>query len=490
VAVAQSTLTRSHRLPNSRPSRRTLASLRYVSLAWAFGATWMYITTGAALTRFAKLLEMPEYGYGFLAALPFAGTLLQLPSSYIVERYGHRKKLFLVSGIIHRALWAGVAAIPFFVPLSSAWLVLLAMVGVSGLAAHVSSPAVAAWLGDMCPRALRGRYFSRRMQLGQFTGLMATVLVGVVLDRADVLGPDALKWSLCALLAAAGFTGTVDFLILAFVKDPPTSPPDREVRFWSVVRVPLADANFRRYLGFAATFTFAVGYIGQYIWLYVFDVVRMNNLQANILLVAVPLVLSMACVPAWGRMIDKVGRRPALTIAGALVITGGAAWILVTPHNWGLGYPIAMISMFGYPGLELASWNLLLGLTTNPTTRRQNSAYLAVNSVVVAIAGVLSGLFGAAIARWLGDWHGPLFGWPLTYHGVLFLISGAGRFLSLFWLRGLRDEGAWATRDAARLVAANLYSNTQQALLLPARRLGRLTRRSYHWATRAVARHP
>ena len=92
---------------SSPPSTRS--SLRLVTLAWVFGAAWMYITTGAALTRFAQWLDMPKFGFGLLAALPFAGALSQLPASYMVERYGGRKRTFLIAGIIHRALWLAIA---------------------------------------------------------------------------------------------------------------------------------------------------------------------------------------------------------------------------------------------------------------------------------------------------------------------------------------------------------------------------------------------
>jgi hypothetical protein len=135
--------------------------------------------------------------------------------------------------------------------------------------------------------------------------------------------------------------------------------------------------------------------------------------------------------------------------------------------------------MFAFPGLELANLNLLFGLTRTPGTRRQNSAYMAVNSVAVAVAGVLSGLFGGLVARALEDWSGTLFGWPLTYHGLLLLISSALRALSLVWLIGIRDEGAHSTRMAIRHVRVNIYSNVQQAFLMPARRLGTLRRNSF-----------
>ena len=73
-------------------------------VAWTFGAAWLYLTTGAVFTRYAKLLHMPAFGYGLLAAVPFAGALMQLPVSYFITRYGHRKSIFITVGAFHRLM--------------------------------------------------------------------------------------------------------------------------------------------------------------------------------------------------------------------------------------------------------------------------------------------------------------------------------------------------------------------------------------------------
>ena len=107
---------------------------------------------------------------------------------------------------------------------------------------------------------------------------------------------------------------------------------------------------------------------------------------------------------------------------------------------------------------------------------RQGSAYVAINSLVAALAGILSGLFGGAIAELLSDWQGTLLGWPLTYHGVLFLISGVLRLAALLWVVRLEDTRAYGTRAALRYMGTNLYSNLQQAVFIPGRLLGWLGR--------------
>lgn len=439
----------------------------------------MYITTGATLTRAAQLFGMPAMGFGLLAALPYLASLMQVPASYVMEKYGYRKPIFLVCGLIHRGLWFAIAAIPWVFAPEDWWIALLILLGTSSLLGHASSPGVMAWFGDVIPRPVRGRYFSRRMQAGQLTGLMATLLVGWALDRAGLVGEHALRATVGALFAIAATLGVIDYLLLVRLPDPNPDPPSPNLNLLSMIKTPLADRVFRRYLGFNMTLTFSLGYVGQFIWLYVFDVVGMTNAQANLMLVGIPLVISMVSVRLWGNLIDKYGRLPVLVVSGLLIIFGGAPWVFVTKENWWAGYSVTILSMLAFPGLDLANLNLLLGLTRTPGTRRQSSAYLAVNSVAIALAGMLSGLFGGFVARSLEDWSGSLFGWPLTYHGVLLLISSALRGLSLLWLIGVKDQGAYSTRMAIRQFGANVYSNLQQAFLLPARRLGGMRRNTF-----------
>ena len=450
------------------------ASLRLVTFAWMFGAAWMYITTGAVLTRFAQWLEMPKFGFGVLAALPFAGALLQLPTSYMVERHGGRKRTFLIAGIAHRALWVAIALIPWWATGERGWPALLFVFGLSSVLANVAAPTVLAWLADLVPGRIRGRYFSRRLQIGQMVGLVATLIIGYGLDQADRLGEPTLLNTLMVALCISSICGVLDFVLLSRIDDSQTHRPNPHLTIKELLRGPLADCNFRRFLGFTATLTFAIGFIGQFVWLYVFDVVQMSNMQANLMLVAVPLLVQMVTFPLWGRLTDRLGQRPVLIIAGLLVINGASAWIFVTPDHWWLGYTAVLLTTAAWPGVELGNLNLLLGMSRSQGEGRGRSAYIAINSVVVAVAGVASGLFGGLLAEILETWQGSLFGWPLTYHGVLFLVSALLRLVAVGWVCSLTEPGAAGTRAAIRYIMSHVYSNMQQAIFMPTRRLGAL----------------
>lgn len=461
--------------PGAAAARSLRSALRPVTLAWVFGATWMYIVMGAAMTQFATLLHLPKFGFGILASLPFAGALAQLPASYLIERYGHLKALFITTGLIHRALWIVVALIPWALPQPWWWPALLVVIAVSWLFGQMVGPAWVAWMADLVPARIRGRYFSRRTQIGQFVGLIVTVATGVALDAAKAAGNERLMLTISLALALAGVMGMVD--LLCFLRVPCRAQPSSERVSWSsLVRGPLANPSFRWFLGFTATLTFGIGYLSQFIWLYLFEEVGLSNTRANTMLVLGPLVVLMVCYPMWGRLLDRLGRKPVLLIAGLVNgVFGSVAWIFVTKDQWVIGYGLAMIATAAWPGVEAANFNLLLNLTTE-SGRGQRSAFVAINSLVAALAGILSGLFGGLLAEALANWRGTLCGWPLTYHGVLFLISGALRVLALGWLVKLQDKKAWTTQAALRYISTNLYSNLQTTVFTPVRLLQRLSR--------------
>jgi len=439
----------------------------------------MYIITGAVLTQFAKQLGMSKIGFGVLAALPFAGCLFQLPLSYIIERYGHRKKLFIGLGMVHRTLWLAVAAIPWLLPVPARAHGMIVVVAFSWAVGQMVGPAWVSWMADLVPERIRGRYFSRRSQVGQAVGLVTTLLIGFVLDRATARGPEALLKAAAGGLAVAAVFGICDFLFFLPVAEPVRRTPDRNVSWRHLLLPPLADRNFRRFLVFTALLTFSIGYINQFVWLYVLDVVGMSNMGANAMLVLIPLVTFLFMYPVWGRLIDRVGRKPVLIVCTFLFVQGAGAWVFISREHWLAGFTMVTIGTLMWPGIDLAYFNVLLGLSTAQEGQQERGAHVAINSTVVAIAGIASGLFGGLLAQALESWRGSFLGQPLTYHGVLFLIASGVRLLAALWLVKLEEPGAHTTRSALRYMGASLYSNLQQAMFVPGRLLWQMGRWTY-----------
>ncbi|MEI6807865.1 MAG: MFS transporter, partial [bacterium] len=440
---------------------------------------WLYIIASAVFTRYGQLLGLTKFEFGLLAALPFAASVIQVPVSYLVERFGHHKAVFVIGGMLHRATWVLIALIPMMLP-HDLWAVgLLTLVFLSAALGSVPVPVWYTWMGELVPASIRGRYFSRRTQIGQVVGLAVTLAVGFLLDLAVKMGPMAVLETAMILMAVAGLMGMCDFLFFLPVRPPSKPQPDTRVAVKDMLFQPLADRNFRYFLGFTATMTFGTVFLGQFLWLYVFDVLKATNTRANSLLVLIPLIVTMISVSIWGRLMDRFGRKPVLIICGLMVVLGSIAWIFVTPTLMWPGYIMVVVATFAWPGIELANFNILLGMCESLRGRKYRMGYIVVFNMVGAIAGCSSGIFGGAIAEWLKDWHGTLLGFQLTYHGVLFIVSGGLRLAALAWLIGLVDERAYGARETLRYMANELFSNLQQAAAVPFRLAGLVGRWTY-----------
>jgi len=456
--------------PNNAPADSAPLKVREamwrLRVAWMFGAACMHITTGVALNLYAtQVMRMDLFWLGVLGALPLMGAVTALPTSYFLARFGHRKRIFLIAGIAYRSMWVPIALIPWVLPQAWWWRALLVLHALASLATHVMSPAVLSWFADVIPARVRGRFFSVWSQGGAIVGLLVGQFVAWLLDHA--MSQEALTRTISVAFAAAAVLGVIDFLWLLPIPDVGHKANPR-ITLRELFREPLADRSFRCYLGFSATRILSIGFLGQYIWLYLFEVVRVTRSTANVMVVVMPMLVAILVVRAWGRLVDRWGCKPTLLVGTVLVLHGAAAWVFVTPeHPWG-GYAGVLVSVAAWSGVEVASFNLMLRMSASHGGRRQGSAYLALNSVTIAAAAALSGVLGGTVANWLGrDWSGSLLGLPLTYHGVLFLISSGLRFLALPWLILLQEPEARPTWAAVQYVFAGAFARLRLLVLSP-----------------------
>ena len=460
--------------------------LRVITTAWFFGAVWMFIILGATLSQYAKALGAPEWGFGIIAAAPFVGALARLPASYILERFGNRRRIFLATLTFSRLLWVLAAAIPWIMPESTRpywWVMMAGTLIVSWLMDAIGGTAWMNWMADVVPPRLRGRYFAFRQKATRPVVLIVMLAVGWLLDmaqQASTVEPGLLLTMTSAILMLAGLLGVLDIQCFTRLPDPAPPPPRRDVPWLSRLRQPLADRNFRRYLAYNFTFTLGMGFMGAYVVRYVLDVAQLSNMMAILMLGAVPMLVTALVYTFWGRMVDRFGRRPVLVLAGVLVIAGPWGWFLVTPEHWLLGYTLTLISPLAFAGIEVANFNMILSLSSDGSGRKGaaarapqvgGSAFVALHSLAVAAGGILSGLLGAAVAGAIPGFHlaVPALGLEWTYHHVLLAISALLRGVALCIAMTLIEPGAAPVSAAARHLLATLRSQPLRLLALPER---------------------
>ncbi|MCE9591115.1 MAG: MFS transporter [Planctomycetes bacterium] len=462
--------------------------LRVITVAWLYGAFWLSTVNGAALAKFQIEMGTPQWAYGILSALPYLGCLCQLPMVFLQPRLGHRKEVFIVSVLIGRLMWVVAAAVPWVLPHAREWwwplMTAAFLLGWAGN--NAGSPAWMDWMADVIPKRLRGRYFAVRSRLGQFVSMAATLGIGVLLNLVDGDGSPGLMLKVCSgVLAIAGLMGALDILMFRRVPDQFRPDTNDQPGAWESMKEVFADKNYMRYMGFVFTLYLAIGFIQQYIWLYMLGEIHYSPWRANLLLIAVPVLVQACMYGAWGRLIDRLGRKPALLIAGVFVVNGAWGWLLVGHGGWPfelfgyecsglsiIGYAVAVSAMVAWPGAELAMLNVVMGMAGTRDGRRNGNAYVAVNYLALAAGGILSGFLGGFVAGALENlrWMIPLLGIPLTYHGVLFILSAGLRGAALLFIVAMTEPRAARTRDAMRYVTFNLYSNAVEVMTnLPGR---------------------
>lgn len=474
------------------PSTRN--QLRLVTVAWMFGAVWMMVASGLPVNVFTKQLGAPEWGYGLLAAMIFFGALMRVPASYIIERYGKRREIFLITLSASRMLWIAAGLMPFmlsremFTPLTEAlvaygfslhevtsngdirWIIMLSWVllawGLDGL----GNPCWMHWMNDVIPRRVRGRYFAIRDLSTKPILILALPLIGVLMDAIDptrdlgmlvdvpVVGvgltwlagycaanPDAIILITGMLVAFAGLLGVLDIQFFHLIPDQPH--PGQKMKFMHWVggmAGTLRDRAFLLFLAYTAVFMLAMGFLGQYVFRFVDDRAQFSNIGIMVLVGVVPMAIGAFGAIFWGSLIDRIGYKPALVIAGTLIVMGPWGWFIVTPQQWVLGYLMTCISPFAFSGVNLAAFNMVLARAGSRTgdKRAGSSSYVAMHGLVWATAGIGSGLLGAFVAGQIEGFELaiPVMGAVLTYHHVLFVISSGLRATAMLLSLGLPSE--------------------------------------------------
>lgn len=470
-----------------RPSDGLRQSLRLILVAWVFGAFWQWTVSGAAMTRFAIGLDTPIWAFGLLAMIPPLAGILQLPASLLLERFGRRKAVFLVTMTISRAMWVLIAAIPWLLPGSREiwWPMLMVAVLISWATAHLAVPAWMNWMADIVPTKVRGRYFGKRNRLGQVVGIIATIGIGFLMDGSDQLShwvsmdsSQLMMVTTSAIIAFAGLLGVLDIQCFTRVPDAKT-PPVREEIHWAVfLSRPLKDRSFRYFLSFNFFLWMGIGSMGQYLWLYLFDVLKVSNQTANMLLVALPLVGFALTFPLWGRLIDRVGCRPVLLICAFLSALGPLGWVMIQPGMIWPGYILVFATIMIWPGVEIASFNLLLGMAGSA---KGGGAYVACNALAVGLGGICSGVIASIIAACFVDlsWAIPSLHIVVTYHTLIILASFVVRIIAVPLALKIEEPKAHKTQQVIKYMSTTLHSNFRTFMLQPNRMMSQMVRRTY-----------
>jgi MFS family permease len=316
-----------------------------------------------------------------LGAMPFAGHVLQLPAAALTARFGARR-VALAAVAISRQAYLPLVVVPFLpVPLPAARALLLGAAAVHQGVGIVCNNGWVAWMGEIVPPRVRGRYFGRRTAIATLAAALSGIGVGALLDRA----PGGRAATLSALAVLTCLTGALSTVLMARQHGGLSrSARARRAAFAAVldVRAPRRWAKLQAVCGLASGL--AVPFFGVF-------VLRDRGLGFAFLAAygAVGALARMVAAPAWGRRMDRQrGARSVVVAGNAIAVAGPLLWIASARAGAGLLLVEGALGGIAAAATNVAGLVVPLSLSDDATR--------PVYSAVFAVAGGLAFAGGAA----------------------------------------------------------------------------------------------
>ncbi len=398
---------------------------------------------GAVLTGWALHLGCSPLMIGLIAALPQMAQLAQIPAAWTTSLMGHRRACLWMVGVSRQALLPMIA-LPFLpVPDSARQVLLVAVAALSAVLGVLGNNAWVAWMGELVPRSIRGRYFGQRTALCLLAGAIASAGAGVLLDWLRPRGQADLALSVLAAFACGA--GAVTTLLLMRHHDPSQGQPSGAFELEAAL-APWRTPGTRGLMAYQATWNFAVGLSGSY-----FALFMLRDLRMGFTLMALhgtaSAVVRMFCAPLWGKAIDRFGARPVLITSSFAISVIPLLWLFPAPGAlWPLAIDILLSgSLWG--GQALAIFALPLSVTP----RKGRPYHLAVVAMAAGLAFSVATALGGVVAQSLPTTF-VLGGRAWSNLQVLFLLSAGARFLAAGWGLRVTEPGSQRVSEMLRML--------------------------------------
>jgi MFS family permease len=431
----------------------------YVLVAWMFGSVFAAITSAGPYAAFLdKYLHANDATFGLLMALPPSAVIFFILGSYIVERTGRAKPLFLILVTIHRLLWLVIAAVPMFMdglPRDTKVYLVGSIAFLSLILATLGGAGWAAWMASIIPKSLAGRYFGLRAAYSMICMIVSTMTATWLIDKYH-----GSREIFAIVFAVGAILGAIDILIFIKVPEVPR-PVVEKTKLIDIVTIPWKNKMFRRFMLLMMPTFFAYMLTGPCLWKLCFTSLAnhglgFNNTYASFVLTIIPWCGMAVTSAYWGKLVDRFGPRPVIGLGLITQLIVPIAWAFIIPeYKWFFILPATIIGGLMWQSIEQS--NTFIAMKVFPEERR--SAYMASMNVFIGIAGTL----GAAASGKLAEIFEPNMHYLtflpsfFTHYHLVILISVIIRFVSFAsFFKSSEIPGKVNISQAVKLIIADM----------------------------------
>lgn len=431
-------------------------------MLWSIGNG---LTTGALVVYLAKDLGASGRQIGFLLAAPALVGVLRLFTPAIIGIFGTAKRTCLaLSFVSYLLIWILPAvAIEELVPRGIALSLLVTLLCAHQLLESTALAALWAWLADVVPRQVRGRYFARR-QILQLVVLIPTILLSgwfadswrdkygksdpqkMLLGYAipNSVGAAALMVSLVPLLAMPAALSRRRLSVPVFNASHTARLKGSSIagQQWSSITAPWRDARFWPLLVFGCWLSFSNGLTQAVQNIYPKEVLALGIFALAVMRTVMQ--LGQMGYAAWiGPMSDRFGNRPVLILSQIFLALAPLFFLSASPeHPWIVAGAWVMWS--AYAGLNICLPNLSLKLGGNANAASYIATYFGVTSVFYAASTVIGGYLFDELKNDSAIQLVMQLGGPFAF---FFWIAWLLRSTAVFWLFAIPEPGARTWRE-------------------------------------------
>jgi len=374
------------------------------------------------ITPFALALKATTTQIGLLNSFPsFLTAFSQLVSPALVNRAGTRKRVILPAVFMQALMWLPVFLLPYLFPNSGVWW-LIALFTISGVFGALASPPWSSMMADLVHEDIRGRYFSFRGRINTFSGLVFSVLGGLLLQWFT----HNVFIGFAFIFGGAMLFRLFSFYFLSRMYEPPLAKENTKTESLRHMIKNLGSSNFGRYTIFVAFIYFGIMLSGAFFSVYMLRDLKFSYLTFTIINSS-STVAYLVFIRYWGRRADRAGSLKILRITGTFLPIVPLLWLVSTNPV----YLVCANALSGivWSGFDLSCNNFMYDVSAPETRTKQ----IALFSCVVNVSLSLGALAGGYITP-----HLPMIlGYQLR---TLFTLSGVIRAVAVILVLGTVSE--------------------------------------------------
>jgi len=409
---------------------QTHSNIKLLLKESAYSNSFVILTGGAFLTGMALHFGANDFELGLLASAPFLMQGAQLLSPFLFKPDEAGKNRVVTTIASSRFLW--ILLVPLLLLSASISLPFLIITTfASGFLAMVSAPAWLTTIVDIVPEDQLGKTFGRRNAAIALSTLLVTTIGSLVLDWTRGHDMGALGFSIILIGAAIASL----FATRVMKKIPSVSTVDDDDRMnLSNIIAPLRDARFRPILIVFSAWNAAIGISAAFFAPHMLVNLKMSFFQIG-MYSCVAAVIGILSSYIWGKLVDRFGSRPILTLCAFGIALIPIVWVFPTANFRWILIPEVIYSGLFWSGFNIAAFTLPI----DRSPKNNRTAYLAIFATVTGaaffVASLVAGYAAEAMAGMSFVWGGLTI---INYH-ILFVASAFARLIAAAVMSAIRQ---------------------------------------------------